>query len=146
MGILFSKTGGPYYRPPEAAKAAPPAPAPGGDETDAEPATPAPGGVGTDAPPDYDGDDTDAGDQLKLLRAFVYDQHPEALKAALFLCSQVFRIADGETLSTNEALPVALATIAWFTRHGKPYAVERHNGVLRQIEVGGADSALGSHA
>jgi hypothetical protein len=68
----------------------------------------------------------------------VSERHLPALKTTLFLCSQVFRIADGETLSTDEAMPVALATIAWFTRHGKPYAVERHNGVLRQIEVDGA--------
>ena len=92
-----------------------------------------------DAPPAYDCVDTDAGDQLKLLQAAVSDRHAERIKAALFLCSQVFRIPDGETLSTDEVLPVALATIAWFIRHGTPYVVERRNGTLRHIEIGEAD-------
>ena len=95
--------------------------------------------------PAYDGDDTYAGDQLKVLCVSL-ERHPEELKAALSLCPSVFRIADGQTLLTYEARPAALAAIAWFKRHRNPYVVERDNGVLRQIGVGEADGALGSHA
>ena len=129
MGNFFFKTGRPH-------------------EAEAKELLPALDGVGPDAepePPAYDGDDTYAGDQLKVLCVSL-ERHPEELKAALSLCPSVFRIADGQTLLTYEARPAALAAIAWFKRHRNPYVVERDNGVLRQIGVGEADGALGSHA
>ena len=100
MGVMFSKSGAPYYRGKDAHALLPKSAMM----------------AATTPPPAYD---AEADGQYKLLKqvlelALTQKRDPVELGAAIALCPLIVQVLGADRLLTHQMLPVAIAAVSWF--------------------------------